>query len=198
MAVAVAPVNTGPRTHLRYPSASVVVLAGMPGVGKTTLLKRLYPAGSAEPRIIDSDDVRRRIAEALPWLPYPLYRPLVHFVHYLRIRHAVTRRDQRPVIVHDTGSHRALRHWMARLAVRSRREAHLLLLDVPPEEARAGQQRRKRQLSQRRFDKHVAGSRAVLDAAAADPGSLGDYSTVTVLDRRTADALRAIVFAAEH
>lgn len=182
--------------RLQYPPGSVVVLAGVPGAGKTTLLRRLFPAGAdtAEARVLDSDQVRTRLARVLRAVPYPLYRPVVHLAHYARIGRAITQRDRRAVIIHDTGTRPLLRRWITSLARGHGRPVHLLLLDVPAEDARSGQVSRARRVSSRRFARHVATWREVRGAAVHRPADLGDYDSHVLLDRRAASGLRHIAF----
>src|SRR5690606_38656906 len=72
--------GTGPRA-LRFPGGARVIVTGLPGSGKTTLMRRV--AGRA--RRIDSQEVRGRFERRLPsWLPYAAYRPAVRTVHYAR------------------------------------------------------------------------------------------------------------------
>ena len=63
---------------LRYPPAAAVIVAGIPGAGKSTLIARAaFPAGTT---VLDTDPRRRRWAARLP-LPYRLWRPLLHAAH---------------------------------------------------------------------------------------------------------------------
>jgi len=59
-------------------SAAVVVVAGLPGAGKTTLV-------ASEPRALDSDAHREACAPHLDRLPYAVWRPLVHARHWIAI-----------------------------------------------------------------------------------------------------------------
>ncbi len=53
----------------------LLVVAGLPGAGKTTMLRH---AAGALP-VLDSDEVRERLTAVLPKsTPYRCYRPFVH------------------------------------------------------------------------------------------------------------------------
>jgi hypothetical protein len=74
--------------RLRFPSDSVVVVAGVPGAGKTTLIRRAVDRDAV--RVVDTDDRRdgRR-------------RPLLYAGHYARIAAAVAGR--RPAVSRPEG-----------------------------------------------------------------------------------------------
>lgn len=123
-----------------------MVVSGLPGSGKSTLMHRVVPPlddrGAVVHRI-DSQDVRERWARGrLRRLPYGLYRPLVRAAHYLALGRALRSGDS--VVVHDCGTLAWVRRWIARSAARGGRGLHLVLLDVPPEVARSGQEARGR------------------------------------------------------
>ena len=63
---------------LHFAAGDVVVVSGLPGSGKSTLIRR-----AVNVRAIDSQDTRDRWARRMPrLLPYALYRPLVRVAHY--------------------------------------------------------------------------------------------------------------------
>ncbi|MEU8765157.1 AAA family ATPase [Streptomyces sp. NPDC048659] len=176
----------GPRA-LSYATGDVVVVSGLPGSGKSTLMAR-----TAEGRAIDSQHTRERWEARLPrFLPYAVYRPLARLAHYAGLRRAL--RSGAGVVVHDCGTQSWVRGWLAREARRRGTALHLILLDVGPETAREGQLARGRGVSGYAFARHRrAVSRLVRTAEAGllPPGC----SSVTLLDRDAADTLRKIGF----
>lgn len=176
----------GPRC-LTFGDGDVVVVSGLPGSGKSTLIGR-----TAAGRGIDSQDTRDRWARRLPErLPYAVYRPLVRLAHYAGLRRAL--RSGESVVVHDCGTQAWVRRWLAREARRRGRRLHLVLLDVAPTTARAGQRERGRGVSGYAFARHRrAVSRLV---TGAESGHLPPGCTsATLLDRDAASALKRIDF----
>ncbi|KWW97252.1 putative ATP/GTP-binding protein [Carbonactinospora thermoautotrophica] len=186
---------------LRYPRGVVLVVAGVPGAGKSTLLHRLFPISGAEQApvwlpgdvlVVDSEQARNRWRQHLgPRVPYRLYRPLVHLTNLWSTLRALRRGAT--VVLHDCGTRRWWRHLVTRAA---RRPVHVILLDVPPELALAGQRARNRLVRGRAFRRHLrAWRRLVPDPeAAAPPRSVSSCASCLVLDRAAAARLRAISF----
>ncbi|MFD7440492.1 AAA family ATPase [Streptomyces sp. NPDC059909] len=176
----------GPRS-LVFAHGDVVVISGLPGSGKSTLIRRAAEGGG-----IDSQDTRDRWDERMPrFLPYAVYRPLVRVAHYAGLWRAL--RSGAGVVVHDCGTQSWVRRWLAREARRRGRALHLLLLDVTPAVARAGQRERGRGVSPYAFSRHrYAVSRLVRDA---ERGRLpAGCASATILDRDAATALTRIGF----
>ncbi|MGH3343589.1 MAG: AAA family ATPase [Carbonactinosporaceae bacterium] len=185
--------------RLHYPSGVVLVVAGLPGAGKTTFIARLFHG--AEITIIDPDHLRERYGRWLPGVPYRAYRPLVHFVHYRRVAGALRRPEPGPatgsatgsagtVVVHETTRPLA-RRWLSGRAARAGRPLHLIALDVPEDVALQGQASRGRVLNKAAFQRHCRRWRAFRGTRTAAPER---YASVLVLDRAGADALRAVSF----
>ncbi|KOG32535.1 MULTISPECIES: AAA family ATPase [Streptomyces] len=176
----------GPRA-LVFAAGDLVVVSGLPGSGKSTLMKR-----AADGHGIDSQDTRERWEARMPrLLPYAVYRPVVRLAHYAGLRRAL--RSGASVIVHDCGTQSWVRGWLAREARRRGRALHLLLLDVTPDTARAGQDARGRGVSAYAFARHRRAVGRLLRAA--ESGSLPPgCASVTLLDRASADVLRRISF----
>ena len=126
-------------------SRDVVVVAGLPGAGKTTLT-------AAEPRALDSDRVRAAWAPRLGRLPYPLWRPLVHAWHWLSIWRALARPEGVVVVRPFTTG------WTRRAVLRRARRhhpaVHLVVVAATPAQARAGQLTRGRTIGERAMRRH--------------------------------------------
>ncbi|MFF4949104.1 AAA family ATPase [Streptomyces chattanoogensis] len=181
--------------ELHFPAGDLVVVSGLPGSGKSTLMHRIVPSldarGAAVHRI-DSQDVRERWERGrLRALPYGLYRPLVRAAHYLGLRRALRSGDS--VVVHDCGTLAWVRRWLARSARRGGRGLHLVLLDVPSQVALSGQESRGRGVSGYAFARHRGAVGRLVGAAASGRLPRGVGSAV-LLDRRAASALETFRF----
>ncbi|MFD9539944.1 AAA family ATPase [Streptomyces sp. NPDC060022] len=177
----------GPRS-LDFVAGDVVVVSGLPGSGKSTLIRR-----AVQEHAIDSQDTRDRWAGSLPaLLPYALYRPLVRAAHYLGLWRAL--RSGGSVVVHDCGTQAWVRRWLAREAGRRGRTLHLVLLDVTPYVARAGQRERGRGVSGYAFARHRGAVGRLLrdtESGLLPPGC----ASAVLLDREAATAIERISFA---
>ncbi|MFJ6017114.1 AAA family ATPase [Streptomyces sp. NPDC092952] len=181
----------GPR-GLRFAAGDVVVVSGLPGSGKSTLIRRVVTTAHA----VDSQDVRDRWARVMPrLLPYALYRPLVRLDHYWGLWRLL--RSGESAVVHDCGTQSWVRGWLARAARRRGRLLHLVLLDVDPRTAREGQRERGRGVSAYAFARH---RRAVgrLLAATADGVLPAGCASAVLLDREAAGRIGRIVFTADR
>ncbi|MDF5759147.1 AAA family ATPase [Spongiactinospora sp. TRM90649] len=196
-----APTSTGDPTstgELHYPPGSLVVLAGLPGAGKSTLLRRLYdlrgdetapvPAGGA--LVIDTYQARNRWARFLRPLPSRLHTPVVYATHVWRISRAIG--AGHAVVAHSRGTWPHILHGFAWLAHRAGATMHLILLDVEPRTAWAGQHDRGRVVSAAIFVRHCRRWRDLVRQARA--GAVPPADGVTLLDRPAAGLLRAIRF----
>ncbi|WP_433064077.1 AAA family ATPase [Dactylosporangium sp. CS-033363] len=166
----------------------MLVVAGVPGAGKTTLLRRLFPPGTAGVRVLDSDHTRTWWRPYLGRLPYRWWRPIVHVTHYARVLLAL--RAPGPVVVHECATKSWVRRMLFTAARRSRRPVHLLLLDVHPRDALAGQESRGRRVRPSSFATHCRNWRQLMDGAEATH----DAASVTRMDRAGATRLEAIHF----
>jgi predicted kinase len=177
---------------LRLPPAALLVVAGVPGAGKTTWLSRVDAPGSL---ILDPEPIRARMARRLRPLPYRLWRPLVHAEHIARVLLALP--GGSGLIVHDTGTRGWRRRLLAALARRFGRGGHLLLLDVTAETALEGQRERRRTLEPAAFAAHWRRWRRLRDDlsgpagpdAAGSPLAAEGWASVRLLDRPAADRL---------
>lgn len=185
--------GAGQVRRLSYPSGDVLVVSGLPGGGKSTLMRRATRvAGSGDVLLVDSQDVRQRWARRMPRrTPYTLYRPLVRVAHYAGLWRAL--RSGASVVVHDCGTLPWVRDWLARDARRRGRGLHLVLLDVTELQAREGQRIRGRPVSSYAMLRHRRAARRLLVAAESGPLPAAIRSAV-LLDRTAARALDAIAF----
>lgn len=173
--------------RLAFAAGDLVVLSGLPGSGKSTLMRRAVTVVR-----IDSQDTRERWAASLPgWLPYALYRPLVRLAHYAGLRRAV--RSGASVVVHDCGTQAWVRRWVTRSARRRGAAVHLMLLDVPADTALAGQRDRGRGVSTYAFARHRRAVGALVTATERGDLPAGMESAV-LLDRAATDVLGGILF----
>lgn len=173
---------------LEYDADAILVVTGLPGAGKSTLMARC-----ARTPLADSQTVRDRWAARLPdWVDYRFYRPLVRVQHYWRLRQAL--RADGPLVVHDSGAHRWVRAWLARTGGRQNRTVHLLVLSVDRDEALAGQAARGRWVTRYALARHVRASHALDRRLAATGAPPAGFSSLVVIDRPCAARLREFRF----
>jgi hypothetical protein len=172
--------------QLTYPPEAVVVVAGVPGAGKTTLIRRAVDPAAV--RVVDTED-RRDAGEAGG-------SSRLYAGHYARILAALAGR--RPVVVHSRGTRGALRRMIALLAALRGRPAHLILLDVDRETAEASQRRRGRTVGRREMSRQVSRWRRLVTDRAEDRLAREGWASVVVLDRGQAAEVRALRFPAEE
>ncbi len=161
--------------------APVVVVAGLPGAGKSTLIDRAVDPAAWVVR--DTDRLRARARGILR------RRPLLYAWHYLGIVDAILGR--RPVVVHSRGTRGGLRRAIAALSRAVGRPPVLVLLDASPEAARAGQHARGRVVSEAEMDGEAERWLALLAAAEAGRLTREGWRRVVVLDRAQAARLHA-------
>lgn len=152
--------------QLRFPSDAVVVVAGVPGAGKTTLIRRAVDRDAV--RVVDTEDRRERGGRSS------------YLGHYARIVGAVLGRH--PAVIHSRGTHAVARRAIALLARLRGRPAHLVMLDAPREAAEAGQRRRGRTVSEPEMERQMARWRRLMTRTPASEG----WASVVVLDREQA------------
>lgn len=137
------------------PSSSppLLLLAGVPGAGKTEALRRVH-ASHPDLRIADPEAVRDALRLKAPCLPYSLGRPIVHTIAHCALLIRILRIDGRPLIVHDPGTRRWSRSLMLRLALWRGWDPIAIFIDVDRTTALAGQARRGRIVRTRSFHRH--------------------------------------------
>lgn len=178
--------------------ASVVLVGGIPGAGKSTAIEQAT-AGRTDVDVIDSDTIRRWLRSRLPdELPYRRFRWLVHTLTMIWLVAALLRgpRPGRRLLVHDPSTRPRRRGMFAGLAGIRRWQPVLLLVDVSRTDAQRGQQDRRRVVRPAAFDRHWDRwqhlKRQVLD----DPTALDDrrWSGVCLVDRAdAADSLARLL-----
>ncbi len=150
----------------------LVVVGGLPGSGKTTLLRRWLADAGPDVVGLDSEDVAARLPAVGARLPYRLLRPAVHVVHRWRVLRVVG--GSAPVVVlTDPWTSARWRSTVLAAAREAGRSVRVVLLDVPPEQARAGQTARGRRLSSRAMDRHAARWPGLLHAAGEEARRVG-------------------------
>lgn len=176
---------------LRFGPRDLVVVTGLPGSGKSTLMRRAVAGGDGVR--VDSQDTRDRWdARMSGALPYAVYRPLVRLAHYAGLHRAL--RSASGAVVHDCGTQTWVRGWLARAAGRRGGTLHLVFLDVTPDTALGGQRERGRGVSRYAFLRHRRAAARLLRAVERGDLPHGVGSAV-LLDRDAADVLRRIDFA---
>jgi cation:H+ antiporter len=162
---------------------SLVLVAGLPGAGKTTLMRTLRPDRTL--RISDSDQLRTAVMRLLPRRTrYGLVRPAVHLLHRASVV-CLSLGPSPAVVVHLPATSARLRRAVTRLARLSRRTAHLVWLDAPAADAREGQRTRGRMITDRSFERHARRAERTNEqilACGLDEG----WATALRLDRRAA------------
>jgi hypothetical protein len=178
---------------LRFGPRDLVVVTGLPGSGKSTLMRRAVRGDGVR---VDSQDTRdrwdARMSRIWGLLPYAVYRPLVRLAHYAGLHR--TLRSASGAVVHDCGTQTWVRGWLARAAGRRGGSLHLVFLDVSPDTALDGQRERGRGVSRYAFLRHRRAAARLLRAVERGDLPHGVCSAV-LLDRDAADVLRRIDFA---
>lgn len=178
---------------LRFGPRDLVVVTGLPGSGKSTLMRRAVTGDGVR---VDSQDTRdrwdARMSRISGVLPYAVYRPLVRIAHYAGLHRAL--RSASGAVVHDCGTQTWVRGWLARAAGRRGGALHLVFLDVSPDTALGGQRERGRGVSRYAFLRHRRAAARLLRSVERGDLPRGVDSAV-LLDRDAADVLRRIDFA---
>ena len=175
----------------------LVLVGGVPGAGKTTVLDAVVTAlpGAAS---VDPERIRRWLAALLPpSVPYRCYRALVHLCSTALVLALVLwgpTPTRRALVIHDPATRRRRRTLTGRLARSRGWDPVLMVVDVSRETALAGQRARRRVLAPRAFDRHWQRwwlERPRLLALSDQGRADGPWSAVHVVERDTAG--RALV-----
>lgn len=162
----------------------LVVIGGLPGSGKTTLLRRLLAGRPPGMAAFDSEQVAERLRATGIALPYRLLRPAVHLWHRVRVLRGIG--GPAPVVLLTDPWTRPL--WRAAVLHAARhagRSVRLVLLDEPPESARAGQTARGRTIPDRELRRHAERWTRLLRSVERTGGAAG----ALLVDRRRAGRL---------
>jgi predicted kinase len=176
--------TAGDPTVLTVSKRSFVLVAGIPGAGKSSMLAR-RPIAVPGAVVLDSDRVREWLRDRLPaGLPYRSYRGLVHLLY--RVQIVLTALVALgPVVVHMPATAAFTRVAMVALAMLACRRRDLVWVHAEPEEARRGQRSRGRVLPRSSFERHVRRGGAFVERLRAGHRPPG-WHRVTLLDRRQA------------
>jgi predicted kinase len=173
-------------TVLAVPTRSFVLVAGIPGAGKSRLLAG-RPITETGAVVLDSDPLRERLRARLPaGLPYRRYRWLVHLWHRARIALALLAAVG-PVVVHLPATSAFPRLALVALALLAGRRRYLVWVHAEPEDARRGQLDRGRVPPARCFHRHARRAGAFVTRLRAGHRPPG-WHRVLLLDRRHARA----------
>ncbi|GAB3447534.1 AAA family ATPase [Streptomonospora sediminis] len=188
---------------LRYPANSLLLVGGVPGAGKSTLINRLFALDGTEPhtvqrpggvRVIDSQQSRNRLTRRLRAFPYPAWRWVMHCLHYLRIFSALRAGDG-PVVVHESATRQPVRRLLGWYCRRRGYEVHLLLIDVGPEAALRGQIERGRRIAPRSHRRHMQRwPRLLVDCAAGAGAVVPGARSLVLMERAEVAGLAEIRF----
>ena len=154
----------------------VVLIIGIPGAGKTTLIDRAV--NTSEWTVLDPDRFRRRLSQALRRvpIPYPFY--------VLALVVAIARHTH--VVAESRGTYGWLRRLVTACAHVRGREAVLVLLDAQAGAAMAGQVSRGRVTPAPLMRWNTSRWGRLLDAARNGTLAAEGWSQVIVLDRAQA------------
>ncbi|MEU4391556.1 AAA family ATPase [Kribbella sp. NPDC023855] len=179
-------------TKLHYPADSIVVIAGIPGAGKSTLLRRLF-TGASDVQVLDSERLRNRWKPVLRTIPYTVWRPALHLAYYALVLRAIN--TPGPLVIHDCATKPLVRQLIGRAAKAAGRPIHLIMLDVPADVARLGQQARARVVREGSMATHSRRWPVLRNLAATDPGRVvPGAATAVILTRQEANQLAKITF----
>ncbi|MDK8436381.1 AAA family ATPase [Brevibacterium sp. GP-SGM9] len=135
------------------PATPLIVVAGVPGAGKTEALKALR-IQSPGLRMADPDRVRCRLRRLVPWLPYAYGRPIVHVIAHLWVFARILNRGRGSLVVHDPGTRRWSRRMIVELARLCGYRPMIIYIETNRDTALKGQTQRKRVVRSYSFKRH--------------------------------------------
>ena len=168
------PTSLPPEGRPAADARTLVVVGGLPGSGKTTMVRRLLGDGVPGVTAVDSEDVAARWRTSAR-VPYRFVRPFVHARHRLRVLRATA--GTAPVVVlADPWTSRWWRPVVLGTARLAGRAVRVVLIDVSAGDAAEGQRIRGRRIPENRMRRHAGRWDRYL-AAGPPPGA------ALVLDR---------------
>jgi ABC-type cobalamin/Fe3+-siderophores transport system ATPase subunit len=176
-------VHVLPGIQLAVPAGSLVVIAGLPGAGKTSLLRRLAATAPTDVVALDSEDVATHLRR-LP-VGYRVLRPLVHALHLLTVLAAVSG-PVSCVLTTDPLTAPGRRLLLGTAARLTGRRLHVIVVEASIAEALNGQWTRGRRLGSRRMSRHIRRSPAL----SRRPPFATSTTILTRTEAREAEGLR--------
>jgi len=166
--------------RLTYPKPSLLVVGGMPGVGKSTLLKTL----KTDALIISPEDVAERHGTKV-------VSPKNSLLLSKEVERAL--RDGRSVIIDAPALWPHLRNEYSCLALCEEVPANFLFLHEPQYKAKSGQRERKRTIEKESMQRYGRLQKEMF--ATWEDGYLEEYDSVVVTNRKGCQSLQEISFA---
>jgi predicted kinase len=176
--------GSGP-SRLAYPHSCVLLLGGLPGVGKSTLIGRLLK----ERANLCMDDYRARMG-GLDAVYERMFEALSQDAEHLLAGKAG------PLVIDATALRENYRLDYVRLALTANVPIHLLLLDGDRALIEAGQASRERQVPEQAVEKYLVRWRQLMDLVESGEILAEGFDSCTVMDRPAVNALAAIEFGA--
>jgi len=179
-------------TALSFPSNSLVIVAGMPGSGKSTFLEKLLP----EVPTLSIDGLQRELRRR--WKKKVTLGAAADRVPK---RLSEMMEEDGPVALEITGMRRKHRRLFQHLAFKAGRPCHIIFLDTDPDVCRERQHERGHVIDEDKMSQYAGGWLEIKsklceehDEVAVESVQLEDYASVSVLGLEAVDVLRAVRF----